>query len=83
MIFNQSCRNFLALIFLTFFIQNLQSQSTFIIDSSAVPSGILWKESPLMKRPPETGDTTSFSDGWQAMKRPPYRDWETDRKSVV
>lgn len=68
MIFNQSCRNFLALIFLTFFIQNLQSQSTFIIDSSAVPSGILWKESPLMKRPPETGDTTSFSDGWQAMK---------------
>ncbi len=68
MMFNQSCRNFLALIFFTFFIHNLHAQFNFFIDSSAVSSGILWKESPLMKRPPKSGDTTSFSGGWQAMK---------------
>jgi hypothetical protein len=68
MITNTSCRKSLALIFLFIhsFIQASSAQLR--IDTSLVPTGILWKSSPLLKAPPTSGDTIDFHQGWQAMK---------------
>ncbi len=64
----QSCRKSLALIFLlsVFFSKPILSQ--FSIDTSAVPSGILWKQSRFMSKLPSIGDTIDYDKGWQAMK---------------
>ncbi len=64
----QSCRKFLALIFLLFVMINNSIIAQFSIDSSAVPSGILWKQSRLMVKPPTSGDTVDYDSGWQAIK---------------
>ncbi len=68
MITNTSCRNSLAFIFLFIHFSIHLSFSQMRIDSSHVPSGILWKSSPLLKNPPVSGDTIEFHSGWQAMK---------------
>ena len=68
MIQNQSCRNFLALIFQLFVLYNNPMRSQLSIDTSAVPSGILWKQSRFMSMPPKSGDTIDYNTGWQAIK---------------
>lgn len=68
MIQNQSCRKFLALIFLLFVSTNNPILGQFSIDTSAVPSGILWKQSRLIAKPPTSGDTVDYDLGWQAIK---------------
>ena len=64
----RSCRKFLALIFLLFVLINNSIIAQFSIDSSAVTSGILWKQSRFMSRPPSSGDTIDYETGWQALK---------------
>jgi hypothetical protein len=64
----QSCRKSLALIFLLFVLINNSILAQFSIDTSAVPSGILWKQSRFMYRPPSSGDTIDYETGCQALK---------------
>ncbi len=64
----QSCRNFLALIFPLFVLTCNPILSQFSIDTSAVPSGILWKQTHYMLKPPTSGDTVDYDSGWQAIK---------------
>ncbi len=68
MIQNQSCRKFLALIFQLLVLFSNPMLSQLSIDTGAVPSGILWKQSRFMSMPPKSGDTIDYDTGWQAIK---------------